>query len=681
MPDPGINDVLVIDNRSEKEISGTLSLFDAAGKQWSEALEFGPRQTQRMATSDLLRKSGLGGSYGGFSFQVSSSTSAMDAVHFSYDETSKFSALMEIFSRDPNATLSARAGPNAKLWTMRAPMLALRNPDPALAMPQGTVLQPAILVRNTTAKNIVADIALSWRGDSGQGQVKLPGLQLAPFATQQLQIGALQKQLGIPDDGRWALVTLTTTALPDDLIAIASSRDQSGRYSIETSFAGGSGSFFAGGELQADDNHNAIAAITNTGTKATNALLTLHYGHGRKKYELQQTIAPGDQMWVNLAQLIRNRVADRKGNILPLDVNSVTYDLRDLTPGGHSLTANALAVDNSSGSLVDPNHLSCCGDDGASWDPGSFDLVIDGTDFGSIQGVNQCTGAPVDITGDFTTWSSANSAIAQVTTGHVKGISPGFTTGSASGLVTEGNGSYCTVVPVEVTAPITVFDVGAFGKTYIFVGADPSVLRSNRYQVANSAGTAVAQPPGGTCCADSSDPSDTVTLVAGQNPPEFQFQTGDQSGGAGDRTLTFEYDLPDGEGTSVQLNVTARKFAYATNSNPGNLCGLGYGTNRTYVYTVYTRPDHAAVTGDDAEGAVVTENFNPPLTCVTGTGNGTLGVNGQFSDTVSSACSSKPLTCSQTSTQTLGVAGYLVRTNTLQWTSTGVTYTNGGPNQ
>ena len=66
--------------------------------------------------------------------------------------------------------------------------------------------------------------------------------------------------------------------------------------------------------------------MTNGGAKATDALLTLHYDGGKKRYELQQTIAPGDQMWVNLNQLIRNRVPDRKGNLLPVDLKSVTYD-------------------------------------------------------------------------------------------------------------------------------------------------------------------------------------------------------------------------------------------------------------------------------------------------------------------------------------------------------------------
>jgi hypothetical protein len=42
-------------------------------------------------------------------------------------------------------------------------------------------------------------------------------------------------------------------------------------------------------------------------------VLTQHYDNGGKSYEMQQAIQPGDQMWVNVASLIRNRVPDRKG--------------------------------------------------------------------------------------------------------------------------------------------------------------------------------------------------------------------------------------------------------------------------------------------------------------------------------------------------------------------------------
>ena len=47
-------------------------------------------------------------------------------------------------------------------------------------------------------------------------------------------------------------------------------------------------------------------------------------------------------MWVNLAEL-RRRVPDSKGNTLPVDLKSVTYELRDLNPGGRNLNVGGLA--------------------------------------------------------------------------------------------------------------------------------------------------------------------------------------------------------------------------------------------------------------------------------------------------------------------------------------------------
>ncbi|MGA7752520.1 MAG: hypothetical protein WCB05_06810, partial [Candidatus Sulfotelmatobacter sp.] len=330
LPRANLNDVLVISNSSDVKIGGTLILSDASGRQWSRDTILGPRQTQRFSTSDLISKAGLSGSYGGISFVPESPSDAIDAVHFLYDEVSKFSTALDLSARDPKATLQERAGRDAKHWNMHAAMLALQNPDAALGLPRGIELQPTIFVRNTTSKNITGDLALTWRGDSGKGQIKLPQLQLAPFATQQLQISAMQSLLQIPNNAHWAMVTLTTDALPDDLVAFATSIDASGRYNLSTRFAGAMGGHFTGGEWRADAHHNQIATITNVGTKPTEALLTLHYANGQRKYELQQTIQPGDQMWVNLAKLIRNRTADRSGNTLPVDLTNVTYELRDL---------------------------------------------------------------------------------------------------------------------------------------------------------------------------------------------------------------------------------------------------------------------------------------------------------------------------------------------------------------
>jgi hypothetical protein len=317
-------------------------------------------------------------------------------------------------------------------------------------------LHPTILVRNTTNKRTAFSIVLDWHGPSGRGQATLPVVQLAPFATEQLPIGAMQKQLGIPDDAHWALVSLTTNAAPDDLIAVASSRDATGGHGVEAQFIGGTSGHLAGGEWPADANHNTIAALTNIGSKPAEALLTLHYDGGKQKFELQRTIAPGDQMWVNLAQLIRQRIPDRTGSALPVDVSTVTYDLRDLTQGGHGLIASALGVNSTYGFQASPEVAKCCFNESPGWSPDVFDLLIGVTDPAAIYATDACNGDSVDITGDFLDWWSGNSAVATVASRQVHGVAAGSTYAYASGYMYVWNGTGCTEEPVQVQAPVSV---------------------------------------------------------------------------------------------------------------------------------------------------------------------------------------------------------------------------------
>jgi HEAT repeats len=226
---------------------------------------------------------------------------------------------------------------------------------------------------------------------------------------------------------------------------------------------------------RADANHNQLIAVTNSGQKSADALLTLHYDNGAKRYEMEQTIPSGEQTWVNLADLIHNRVADRKGNTLPVDVNSVTYDLRNLTPRSYGLMVNALSLDATLGSGVQPDDGTCCGYSGVGWNPDTFELVIDGTDFGDITGVDSCGGGNEDISPLFNSFASASAAIATVASpGTVSGVSAGTTTASATGVVFYGAGDYCTAREVEVTAPVTVQPTITGGNTvWWFNGQNP----------------------------------------------------------------------------------------------------------------------------------------------------------------------------------------------------------------
>jgi hypothetical protein len=86
-PNSGLTDVLIISNSSGRKITGTFSIFDASGeKQWNESLTLDPHQTQRMAMSDLLQKSGLDGAYGGFKFEVATGAHALHGLHFVYSD-------------------------------------------------------------------------------------------------------------------------------------------------------------------------------------------------------------------------------------------------------------------------------------------------------------------------------------------------------------------------------------------------------------------------------------------------------------------------------------------------------------------------------------------------------------------------------------------------------------------
>jgi hypothetical protein len=332
----------------------------------------------------------------------------------------------------------------------------LRNPSSAIGLPAGIQLQPTILVRNETAHPVPAELALKWRSDSGEGSVKLPAFQLAPFATQQFQIGAMEKQLGIPEGAHWALVALSSSG-PEQLAALAATYDISGRYMLQTPFSSHPAGHYAGGEWRIDSNHNQIISVTNSEQKPAEAALSLHYDNGRRTYEMRQTIQPGDQMWVNLAELTRDRVPDSRGNILAADASYGTYDVREWDNVRGGLILGALALDNTYGSHVRHQYANCCGYEGIFWDPDEFVFLFDsGADPGAIVGSDACTGEQEDISFDFTDWFSSDSSVAKVTTKLVTPEAAGQATATAEGDVYIGVGGYCAYDPEEPTASVVV---------------------------------------------------------------------------------------------------------------------------------------------------------------------------------------------------------------------------------
>ncbi|MGA8216579.1 MAG: hypothetical protein WB799_23535 [Candidatus Sulfotelmatobacter sp.] len=86
-----------------------------------------------------------------------------------------------------------------------------------------------------------------------------------------------------------------------------------------------------GSEWEYDPLHDSILTAGNGGTAPARARLTIVYNGGAARYETEQTLQPDQQMWVDIGTLIRQRVPDKSGKTLPLDLTSGTYEWRDLT--------------------------------------------------------------------------------------------------------------------------------------------------------------------------------------------------------------------------------------------------------------------------------------------------------------------------------------------------------------
>ena len=223
---------------------------------------------------------------------------------------------------------------------------------------------------------------------------------------------------------------------------------------------------------------------------------------------MDQTIQPGDQMWVSLTTLIRDRVPDRKGNVLPADLASGTYDVQQIDSVPRSLALGSMAIDQTWGYQVAPPYANCCSDEGAGWNPDSFDLVLDGTEFGNIDATDSCTDQEENIDPNFNEWLSGDTAVANVTKGKVQAVGMGTTTGTADGRIFVGAGGYCAYEPVQLNTSIAVGQVVSLVQTACNTGFAELIASWGNPQnllqcTINDQGPAL--PSGGSCVNNGTD--------------------------------------------------------------------------------------------------------------------------------------------------------------------------------
>jgi len=464
LPRYSVQDSLILTNQGKFALDLTLTLFDSSGKSAKQKIALGPRQTGRYSVRQILKQTGLSGTYGGVKIESAAHAGSLDTVHVLYDEEGGFSANLKMFDRDPRARVSERDFARTGTWTLRAPMLALTNPDPAMAFPSGTTLQPQLFVHNTTEHKVTATLQFNWRMESTIGKAFGPALQLQPYETRRIDVGELVDGKTIPKDAHWSAVILKTNGLPDEVMAVAASYDETLRYGAQTPFSDQMTFRWEGGKWEVDRDHDSIVTAGNGGTKPVKAAFTIYYNRGANKYQLEQTLQPDDQMWIDIGDLIRKQVPDKDGKTLPADLTSGSYQFTDLTNKGIGSLFEGKVIYDLRFGHVSYGCASCCAYIGTPWvapDPLGVILAFQGQlDVQADDGCDSYTSSVLD---SFYSWSSANTSVATIntTSALVKGMGVGSASQSSPGDIEIGAldfkkcrvGHYVPQGPANVNPP------------------------------------------------------------------------------------------------------------------------------------------------------------------------------------------------------------------------------------
>jgi len=420
VPDQTSNDYLILTNPAEKTVAGALILSLPSANRRIQ-LSIGPGQTQRIDLRETLGPSSIG-AMGGLTLSLPGRES-LSVTQIVFDEVTGLAAIMKLFDREPDDEF--------KDHTLLAPMMALSLPDEGLGFPSGTTLIPRLFLRNAGSGQAKVSLTVDWRSESKSGKFTFPQSALSSGEVRVIKLMDQQKSGQVPVDAMWGTVKLSYTGRRADLVAVALSYDKDNRYGLQTPFSEGVSRMWAGGMWHVDPTHNTFITTGNAGPESTAAEVTLFYNGGKGKYRLKKMLSPGQQMWLDIGQLIRGQIPDSDGHVLPPDAMNGSYELRDLdhaTVG--QLYEGKLVIDKTYGH-ASYGCSNCCGMGIPSLIPSPFGGPpgIDNQDF--IHSTEQCSGFVDDVTDAGYGWSSSNTAVATLPTRTLHTVAVGTATGRA----------------------------------------------------------------------------------------------------------------------------------------------------------------------------------------------------------------------------------------------------------
>ncbi len=397
---------------------------------------------------------------------------------------------------------------------------------------------------------------------------------------------------------------------------------------------------------------------------------------------MRRTIAPGDQLWLNLGDIIRNGVPDTKGKTFPADLTWGTYDIREPNRNNDpSLFEGKIIVDKTYGHLA-YGCTTCCGD-GYPWiqaDPETLPVLAQDTL--GVWATNSCTGYDDNLTGLFSGWDTNNHAVATMSSTRITGVGAGSTTDFSSGTFNYNNGvsRYCSPKGYTPQGHANV------NPTVTISGPSNIPMLKPGYQGSDSISlTATGNPAGG---------SYSWSAISGQGNISILNATSQtaiiQSVAVGTYTVQVTYTLNGKQGTATAMGRVQQpsSLSVISNTTPTFDCantGLPhYNTKDRLIQYQVLDTSAAPIT---AAGMSASETLNVTNnTCAVSGPNPTVGAltfsNGYFPgpDTLQ-LCSPQCLpangngdptgSCTMNVTQTWNVNGYAVKSDTITYTCPG----------
>jgi hypothetical protein len=421
---------------------------------------------------------------------------------------------------------------------------------------------------------------------------------------------------------------------PDELTAAAASYDKTLRYGAQTPFNDQLASHWEGGKWEIDGTHDSIITAGNGGSKPTRTQVTLFFNGGSGKYQIAQTLAPDEQLWLDLGQLIRDQVPDKDGNILPASLNSGTYEFRGITGSGAGNIFEGKVITDKTYGHATYGCMICCGYPygTAMW----LDPLPLGVNFSSGQdvgSVNSCTGSTDPIGWQYQTWWTGNSSIAiSPSIQQFEGMSLGSTGGLASGDINVGDGmTYVKMCPMQADQVSgTIFVNGITSITPKQVGQGRTSV-TVKLGGTFSTNPHVSVSPAGISAGNvtvNSDGSLSVPFTIAQNAAIQSYTVTETDDGGSPSSIGFAIVCATPQNLSwpppTPLNDGALAFNYSdtsSTSDPADLvaCRVGEtvfypGINDPYVWPlpmVAATKNPAPRSGNGTNTAMPDTNFPP----------------------------------------------------------------------